>query len=213
MLLCSCFWQTPRPSSGVGSATPGFANRMYPSDQTYSQYGSTPRFGANGLNSRSSIGQWGLMAGKYKPLGRGGGLYSYGNETLYGELNRGPRGNLKSLQTTGLASVAVKGENLASIGKDDLSGLVLNKEQYNRENFPEEYSDAKFFIIKSYSEDDIHKSIKYSVWASTPNGNKKLDAAFRESQVKAGGCPIFLFFSVSRRVTGSTYLQLFSHSM
>lgn len=55
----------------------------------------------------------------------------------------------------------------------------------------------KFFVIKSYSEDDIHKSIKYNVWASTQNGNKKLDAAYQEAQQKSGGCPIFLLFSVN----------------
>jgi hypothetical protein len=57
-------------------------------------------------------------------------------------------------------------------------------------------------MIKSYSEDDVHKGIKYNVWASTPNGNNKLDAAFHEAQIlmKEQGkrCPIFLFFSVSK---------------
>ncbi|KAJ0977289.1 hypothetical protein J5N97_012763 [Dioscorea zingiberensis] len=56
-------------------------------------------------------------------------------------------------------------------------------------------------MIKSYSEDDIHRSIKYSVWSSTPNGNKKLDDAYRnadaESRVNGKRCPIFLFFSVN----------------
>lgn len=70
-------------------------------------------------------------------------------------------------------------------------------EHYNQPDFAVEYEHAKFFIIKSYSEDDVHKSIKYNMWASTPNGNKKLDAAYREAQVIAGGCPVFLFFSVS----------------
>ncbi|KAJ8513049.1 hypothetical protein OPV22_003483 [Ensete ventricosum] len=46
-------------------------------------------------------------------------------------------------------------------------------------------------------EDDIHKSIKYNVWASTPHGNKKLDAAYQESKEKTSGCPVFLFFSVN----------------
>ncbi|TVU48324.1 hypothetical protein EJB05_07957, partial [Eragrostis curvula] len=60
-----------------------------------------------------------------------------------------------------------------------------------------QYDAAKFFVIKSYSEDDIHKSIKYNVWASTTNGNKKLDAAYQEAQSKGSACPIFLFFSVN----------------
>ncbi|KAL7221967.1 hypothetical protein ACSBR1_023826 [Camellia fascicularis] len=59
-----------------------------------------------------------------------------------------------------------------------------------------EYKDAKFFIIKSYSEDNVRKSIKYGIWASTPNGNRKLDAAYREAKEK-NTCPVFLFFSVN----------------
>uniref|UniRef100_A0A1J3HVN1 YTH domain-containing family protein n=1 Tax=Noccaea caerulescens TaxID=107243 RepID=A0A1J3HVN1_NOCCA len=57
--------------------------------------------------------------------------------------------------------------------------------------------DAKFFVIKSYSEDNVHKSIKYSVWASTKNGNKKLDAAYREAKKREVACPVFLLFSVN----------------
>ncbi|KAM1313446.1 hypothetical protein ACFX13_017590 [Malus domestica] len=51
--------------------------------------------------------------------------------------------------------------------------------------------DAKFFIIKSYREDNVHKSIKYGVWASTPNRNKKLEAAYREAKEMHDSCPIF----------------------
>ncbi|URE04217.1 YT521-B-like family domain containing protein [Musa troglodytarum] len=71
-------------------------------------------------------------------------------------------------------------------------GRVPEKDQYKEAGFPETYSDAKFFIIKSYSEDDVHKGIKYSIWASTPHGNKKLDAAYEESKQKTSGCPGFL---------------------
>jgi hypothetical protein len=39
------------------------------------------------------------------------------------------------------------------------------------------------------------------VWSSTPHGNKKLQSAYEDARRKAsgksGGCPIFLFFSVS----------------
>lgn len=53
---------------------------------------------------------------------------------------------------------------------------------------------ARFFVIKSYSEDDIHKAIKYNTWASTDSGNRKLDTAFRESAALG---PIYLLFSVN----------------
>ena len=49
-------------------------------------------------------------------------------------------------------------------------------------------------VIKSYSEDDVHKSIKYGVWASTDTGNRRLDSAYRETGKKG---PIYLFFSVN----------------
>jgi len=55
---------------------------------------------------------------------------------------------------------------------------------------------ARFFVIKSYSEDDVHRSIKYGIWCSTEHGNKRLDAAFRERDRQGGG-PIYLLFSVN----------------
>merc|ERR1712129_621630 len=41
---------------------------------------------------------------------------------------------------------------------------------------------AKFYVIKSFGEDDVHKSIKYNLWCSTERGNRKLDEAFFESK-------------------------------
>lgn len=53
----------------------------------------------------------------------------------------------------------------------------------------------RFFVIKSYSEDDIHRSIKYEIWCSTDHGNKRLDDAFKERNKDGGN--ILLFFSVN----------------
>jgi len=53
---------------------------------------------------------------------------------------------------------------------------------------------ARFFIIKSYSEDDIHRSIKYAIWCSTEYGNKRLDAAWQERDGKG---PVYLLYSVN----------------
>ncbi|CAN1305765.1 YTH domain-containing protein ECT2 [Linum perenne] len=87
-----------------------------------------------------------------------------------------------------------------SAKKEDLE-VPVSGDQYNSPDFEIEYASAKFYVIKSYNEDDIHKSIKYNVWASTPNGNRKLDEAFRCAQEKpsetAANSPIFLFFSVN----------------
>jgi hypothetical protein len=55
---------------------------------------------------------------------------------------------------------------------------------------------ARYFVIKSYTEDDVHKSLKYEIWSSTDPGNKRLDKAFKDC---AGRGPIYLFFSVNAR--------------
>lgn len=54
---------------------------------------------------------------------------------------------------------------------------------------------CRFFVIKSYSEDDIHRSIKYEIWCSTEHGNKRLDQAFHEREKENG--VVYLFFSVN----------------
>ncbi|KAG2290802.1 hypothetical protein Bca52824_037471 [Brassica carinata] len=43
---------------------------------------------------------------------------------------------------------------------------------YDQQDLLSKFRDAKFFVIKSYSEDNVYKSMKYCVWASTKNGNK-----------------------------------------
>ena len=52
---------------------------------------------------------------------------------------------------------------------------------------------SKFFVIKSFSEEDVHKSIKYGVWSSSKNGNLTLSNAFTSSHEKGG--EVYLFFS------------------
>lgn len=44
---------------------------------------------------------------------------------------------------------------------------------------------SRFFIIKSFTEEDVHKAIKYHVWSSTETGNQLLEQAFLDvSEVK-----------------------------
>lgn len=160
-------------------------------------------YGSSGYDSRTNGRGWVTTDNKYRSWGRGNSYY-YGNENNadgLNELNRGPRAKGTKNQKGNLEdSLEVKeqtGEsNVAEAGEADNTCVVPDREQYNKEDFPVDYANAMFFIIKSYSEDDVHKSIKYNVWASTPNGNKKLAAAYQEAQQKPGGCPIFLFFSV-----------------
>ena len=65
--------------------------------------------------------------------------------------------------------------------------------QYNPKDFTIDLKNSRFFVIKSYSEDDIHRSIKYSIWTSTPSGNGRLDRAFHEQN----GNPLYLLYSVN----------------
>ena len=61
-------------------------------------------------------------------------------------------------------------------------------------SLPEKLNDnSKFFVIKSFSEEDVHKSIKYGVWSSSKNGNIVLSNAFHASHEKGG--EVYLFFS------------------
>ncbi|XP_057680592.1 YTH domain-containing family protein 3 isoform X1 [Corythoichthys intestinalis] len=65
---------------------------------------------------------------------------------------------------------------------------------YNPKEFDWNLKNGRVFIIKSYSEDDIHRSIKYSIWCSTEHGNKRLDGAYRSL---GGKGPLYLLFSVN----------------
>ncbi|AQK78046.1 evolutionarily conserved C-terminal region 7 [Zea mays] len=79
--------------------------------------------------------------------------------------------------------------------------IVIRTDQYNRDDLRLDYMYAKFFVIKSIGEADVHKSIKYGVWSSSSSGNSKLDSAFRDadriSRRHSTKCPVFLFFSVN----------------
>eukprot|EP00826_Nyctotherus_ovalis_P041665 TRINITY_DN4236_c0_g2_i5.p1 TRINITY_DN4236_c0_g2~~TRINITY_DN4236_c0_g2_i5.p1 ORF type:complete len:244 (+),score=52.92 TRINITY_DN4236_c0_g2_i5:232-963(+) len=63
-----------------------------------------------------------------------------------------------------------------------------------------ECTNARFFAIKSFSEANVHKSMKYQVWSSTQKGNQRLHEAYLQCE----DAPLFLFYSVneSRRFVG-----------
>ncbi|KAJ1556967.1 YTH domain-containing protein 2 [Nowakowskiella sp. JEL0078] len=69
-------------------------------------------------------------------------------------------------------------------------GLNPSSKQFNTNP-----THARYFVIKSYTEDDIHKSLKYSIWASTEIGNRRLNQAYQESM--STGTPIYLLYSVN----------------
>lgn len=190
--------------SGLNTGT-GYMNRVYP-NKLYGQFGSAYRsgyYGSNGYDSRTGGRGWSTVDNKFKPRGRGNGYMGYGNENLdsLSEMSKGPRAkSTKNQKGFAPIALAVKGQNIPLTGtnnSEEKTSVNYDRDQHNRADFQENYTDAKFFVIKSYSEDDVHKSIKYNVWASTQNGNKKLDAAYQEAQQKSGECPVFLLFSVS----------------
>lgn len=57
----------------------------------------------------------------------------------------------------------------------------------------------RYFVIKSFCEDDVHHSVKYGVWCSTERGNRILDFAFQSQQSSSAGTPqpVYLFYSVN----------------
>lgn len=111
-----------------------------------------------------------------------------GESEMSKEITRGPRFHQRNSNPE------------SSVVKDEFAFTVC-RDQYNLPDFQTKYETAKFYMIKSFNEDDIHKGIKYDVWTSTPHGNKKLNAAFQNAEAKLSQtgtqCPIFLFFSVN----------------
>jgi len=64
--------------------------------------------------------------------------------------------------------------------QSDLNALIQAK-GYNPTTFDTSPAQARFFVIKSFTEDDVAKSLKFEIWSSTTFGNKRLDLAFKES--------------------------------
>ena len=65
-------------------------------------------------------------------------------------------------------AAGTQNKQMSSVAKE-----ILDK--VNLEDFEAAPENARFFVIKSYSEDDVHKSLKYNAWASTETGNRRLD--------------------------------------
>ncbi|XP_040935354.1 YTH domain-containing protein ECT4 isoform X7 [Gossypium hirsutum] len=171
--------------SGVTSYNRGFMQ---------SDLNQDPRFGSASIPSSGANSRGWLSLDSNRRRGRGSGAPLCGCNgalDILSEQNRGPRASKPKNQITAEHSSSIDDS------KNNKSLSKIHDESYNRPDFSTDYKNAKFFIIKSYSEDNVHKSIKYGVWASTPNGNKKLDAAYREAKENQDPCPVFLFFSVN----------------
>ncbi|XP_063065385.1 YTH domain-containing family protein 1-like [Engraulis encrasicolus] len=142
-------------------------------------------------NRNPAYGSGGLEGG---PLQLGGGVLGGGGGV--GVFGSGG----------GVGVGGVPGSGGPGTGPDLLPHPVLEKLRSTHAYNPKEFDwnlrgGGRVFIIKSYSEDDVHRSIKYSIWCSTEHGNKRLDAAFR-SLANAGANgnakgPLYLLFSVN----------------
>ena len=93
--------------------------------------------------------------------------------------------------TAGLSNISTPGQPMVPVLE-----RLRSINDYNPKEFSLRLKDVRFFIIKSYSEDDIHRSIKYSVWTSTEHGNRRLNDAFKEQQ-RVGKGPMYLLYSVN----------------
>lgn len=106
-----------------------------------------------------------------------------------------------STRSNNARNSANSGSYSSSAGVGSSTSVVLEKlrssNEYNPSDLTLELQNARFFIIKSYSEDDIHRSIKYGIWCSTEHGNKKLDSAFKDKKGDKASGTIYLLFSVN----------------
>lgn len=178
--------QQQRSLHGFGSGSNSY-NRGY----MHGDYNQGSSFGSASISNLGMNSRGWLALDSNKQRGRGSSSLCSCNGTLdiLSEQNRGPRASKPKNQSSAEHGTEENGKIRSTIATHD--------QLYNQTDFVTEYEDAKFFIIKSYSEDNVHKSIKYGVWASTPNGNKKLDAAYHDAKEKPSNCPVFLLFSVN----------------
>lgn len=158
------------------------------------QPGSIPRAPMNPKKQNMDIGTWDTrnnVAGKQGNQ-HGGRSWSAPRSR---SMNSNYSGNTNQSNSASSSSGQVNVSSATSaLPPNPVLDKLKSANQYNPKDFNLNPKGARFFIIKSYSEDDIHRSIKYSVWCSTEQGNKRLDAAYKEREGKG---PIFLFYSVN----------------
>ena len=119
--------------------------------------------------------------------GSGGGLHGKGSSS-------GIRAQTPQSQTSGDGGGSGGGGSKASksVSQSELVGKLKSENRYNPSELAINTLNARFFVIKSYAEDDIHRSINYNIWTSTDHGKRRLDQAFRDPKGKGG---IYLFFT------------------
>lgn len=83
--------------------------------------------------------------------------------------------------------------NLSEIGAEEEDEGF---EKQNPEEFDLSAQKARFFVIRTYSLDDVQRSIKYGIWCTSQDGHKVLDKAYRERMKKRKG-KVYLFFTIN----------------
>ena len=161
-------------------------------ETTTSDNGSGSKKSQSSGAGRGSSNQQGGGAGKMQGVGGS----NQGGGTGKGRARRTQEGG-QSQQSSGVGGgsggLARSGTNKNG-NQSEVVGRLKAENKYNPSEMTLNMTNARFFVIKSYAEDDIHRSIKYSIWTSTEHGNRRLDQAFREQKGKGH---IYLLFSVN----------------
>lgn len=191
----------PSPTSQARQLGGGWDDRNAPSPYSLGQWGSGPslqpppllyqqqqqlyaqtqaqlKLAASGLGGAIPVHhglppmhlQQGYMGGNYLGTPFNAGGYAT------------PPGPLPSMPP---GSLGMPGGPVAPMSAQDVDVMELaRKKGLNPATFDCRPPYARFFVIKSYTEDDVQKSLKHEVWSSTVLGNKRLDNAWRESHDK-----------------------------
>jgi hypothetical protein len=167
-------------------------NGYYPND-----YAAYPHGGMN--NSTTGTGKKPYYQSNYakKP-------YYAGNNYNTNYTNYGPVSRNGATEATATATLT-NGSTAAPTTTTPHRASALNNElidaKYNARDFmyngeAEGKADSRFFIIKSYSKEDVMHAIHHNVWCSTETGNARLDQAFGQKHTNPH-VSVYLFFSVN----------------
>ncbi|CAH1775622.1 unnamed protein product [Owenia fusiformis] len=143
----------------------------------------------NSKHSNMDIGTWGNKnnATKQGPAGSQ-------NRQAWGSKTRGSGAAYNGGSSAMNSSSGVNQNNSNPVVSHPVLDKLKSANSYNPKEYNVNTKGARFFIIKSYSEDDIHRSIKYNIWCSTEHGNKRLEQAYKQQEGKG---PVYLLYSVN----------------
>ena len=86
---------------------------------------------------------------------------------------------------------------LVSFGNNaELIDSKFNSKDFQYSGEAEGTKDSRFFIIKSYSKEDVVHAINHNLWCSTESGNARLNQAFAQKTTRPN-MSVYLFFSVN----------------